>query len=407
MYRIARTVLLAVPALAITVSTSTQSSTFTHYGCSTQVACTPHSGLVPTSTVCSVVHSTHTIEQVCTTTPVTTVQGRPTTSTITSTSTVTLTEPTITGTYTSTSTIENTITTTVATITVTQTAEGGPTVTSTSTSTITQPAPSGYVPITDSTGEQNPSSSSSPPPPKKARSPVDSRRQPAAERGLSRALPLAKAAGKGALPLAGDDRYPQQVLCTLTVETDYTIHSTHYAPTHTVTKPGSTVTTTSTVISTSTLNPSATTTVTSTSTSIVTSSATETDTSTTTTTATVTVSTTTSFYAACATNYLLGPNLSNGQGVFNFVPANDDYLDVLNAANTAYDCCVACQTSTGVCYGIFFGGGSCFLIQNDMPTGPGGVCSPTYDFGNIELGTAPGDYTVANGPCGALGPPLP
>jgi hypothetical protein len=402
MYTIARVLLLAAPALATTVSVSTQSNTLTHYGCSTHVASTPHEEPMPTSTVLWVVQEKSTIHQVITTTPVITVQGNAITTTVTSTttSTTTLTEPTITGTYTSTSTVDNTVTTTVATITSTETDDSSSTISSTVTATVTQPTPNGYVGITDSTSEQNAPASK-----KRGRSLVDSARQLAAERRSVTSPAKAKSTA-GALPPAAGDWHPQQVLCTKTLETVFTVYSTSYAPTQTVTEPGSTVTATatSTATSTSTVVPSATTTVTATETDTVTSSATETDTTTTTTTATMTVSTTTTLYAACATNYLLGPDLANGEGVDNFLPTNADFADVLATAGSAYDCCVACQTSTGVCYGSWYGDGACYLVSNADSTGPGGVCSSTYEYGTLEAFQGAGQYTIANGPCGMLGP---
>ena len=415
MSRVARLLLLAIPAWATAVSVNTQSSIVTHYGCSTRVACTSHEGPVPTSTVCSVVHTKHTIEQVTTTTPVTTVTGHPTTKLVTetATTTVTLTEPTLTGTYTSTSTVDSTVITTVATITSTETDNSGATVSSTVTSTTTIATPAGYVGVNDSTGEQNAASGSQ----KKGRSLVDSSRQLAAERRRSDAAAAAAPAKRAAaaLPKGAEDFHPQQVLCTLTVETLFTVHSTRYAPTRTVSKCGPTVTASSTTTTTSTsiVIPSATTTVTVTSTSTITSSATETDTSTVLTTATVVATSTSTVVGACATNFILGPNLANGQGVENFSQTNQDYgISQIDTA-TAYDCCVACQNDNGaVCWASWFQAGTtiCLLVEYDGATapgtiGPGGTCDPSYDYGSLQKSSDPGQYIIANGPCGSLAPP--
>ena len=413
MSRVARLLLLlAIPALATTASVDTQSSIVTHYGCSTRVACTSHDGPVPTSTVCSVVHEKHTIEQVTTTTPVTTVTGSPTTTVVTetATTTVTLTEPTLTGTYTSTSTVDSTVITTVATITSTETDDSGATVSSTVTSTTTIATPAGYVAVSDSTGEQNAASGSE----KRGRSLVDSSRQLAAERRRSpapAAAPAKRAAA--ALPKGAEDLHPQQVLCTLTVETLFTVHSTRYAPTRTVTKCGPTVTasSTTTATSTSTVIPSATTTVVVTSTSTVISSVTETDTSTVLTTATVVATSASTVYAACATNFLLGPNLANGQGVANAVAqqsGENDLVISVATATTAYDCCAACQSdNSDVCWGSWFAPttNTCLLIVSGSEDQPGGTCDPLYEYGTLQTIPGPGQYIIANGPCGTLYPP--
>ncbi len=411
MSRVVRLLLLAVPALATAASVDTQSSTSTHYGCSTRVACSSHEGPVPTSTVCSVAHRKHTIVQVTTVTPVTTVTGRPTTKVVTetATTTVTLTEPTLTGTYTSTSTFDSTVTTTVATITSTETEDSGTTISSTVTSTSTIPTPPGYIGVSESTGEQNAASGTK----KKGRSPIDNSRQLAAERRRSPvpAAPLAKRAA-GALPKEIGDFHPQQVLCTLTVETLFTVHSTRYAPTHTVVEPGPTVTasSTTTTTSTSTVIPSATTTVTVVSTSTVTSSATETDSATVFTTATVVATSTSTLYAACATNFLLGPALADGTGIVNFQQYQTNYgVATIPSATTGYDCCVACQTdSNEVCWASWFdvGTSTCLLVTDASGDDPNGTCDAPYNYGYLLTDPGSGTYQIANGPCGSsVSPP--
>ena len=400
MSQVARFLLLAVPALATALSVNTQSSIVTHYGCSTRIAWTQHNGPVPTSTVRAVVNRRRTIEEVTTITPVATLTGRPTTIIVTetATATVTLTEPTLTDTYSSTSTVDSTVITTVATITATETDDSGSTVSSTVTSTSTIPTPSGFVGVVDSTGEQNAGSGSK----KRGRSLIDSSRQVAAERRGSPA-PI------GALPQGLHDCHPQEVLCTLTAETLFTVQWTRYAPTRTVFKRGPTITasSTSTATSTSTLIPSATTTVTVTTTSITTSSTTETDTSTVLTTDTVFATATTTLYAACATNNILGPSLANGQSIGNFQQYANDYgIAQVSTATTPYDCCVACQTDSAAnCFGSYFDPdyyGGCLLIEFDGSYS--GTCDSSYAYGYLTF-NGPGNFTVSNGPCAHLTPP--
>lgn len=405
MYMIAKILLLAAPALA-TVSVSTESNTLTHYGCTTRVASTRNRVAVKTSTVSSVVQTTGTATQAITTTPIKTVQARPITTTVTSTktSTVTTIVPTVTGTYLSTLTVDNTVTATVTIITVTETVDSGVTVSTTVTSTILQPTPSGFIDATDSTGQQNAVAAAN----NQGRSLVDSARRVAEERRRSPAPAVTRVAtGAGALPAKSGGPYPQQVLCTKTLETVLTVHSTYYARTAIVTVPGPmlTVTTTSTATSTSTKVPSATVTLTATSIATVTSFVTGTITTTYSTTATMTVSTTTHALGACATNNLLGPSLTNGNGVYDFNSPIFNYGVSVVILPSAYDCCTACQTSTDVCFASYYGDNSnCYLVTSAGSTLPGGVCSPTYQYGNIVIGPGAGQYVVSNGPCGILGP---
>ena len=72
----------------------------------------------------------------------------------------------------------------------------------------------------------------------------------------------------------------------------------------------------------------------------------------------------------------------------------NDYVTV--GAASAYDCCVACQTTNNCAAGCFYQPGpSCQLYIN--PTG----CNPSYNIATIFTDGGPDtDNTAFNGPCG-------
>ncbi|TGO46954.1 hypothetical protein BOTNAR_0554g00010 [Botryotinia narcissicola] len=124
-------------------------------------------------------------------------------------------------------------------------------------------------------------------------------------------------------------------------------------------------------------------------------------TSTTTLTATQTVSevsgATPTSYAACAANNLISS--VNGAPV-----TQVQFLtSVLSAstANSAYDCCVACQTAAGGCGGsVYLKSGACYL------TAPGATCGinsiVTNKFSTSSSANSANAFTISNGMCGQM-----
>ena len=124
---------------------------------------------------------------------------------------------------------------------------------------------------------------------------------------------------------------------------------------------------------------------------------------TTTVTSIATATATATFFAACGTNNLLGPTVAaNGGTIFNVFNNGAGVVSTFNStrANSAYDCCVACQ-QFGSCQGSAFGvnNGNCVLLRkqdNSCPAPPNGAA-----FYREQVGRS-GGYIVSNGPCGYL-----
>ena len=190
--------------------------------------------------------------------------------------------------------------------------------------------------------------------------------------------------------------YPTAVTCGYLVEaimtTTKTVPATATAKT---TLPPSTITGTSTYVATvtsvSTL-PSVIVTITSTATTTTTSTVT----ATLSTTASV-VAPSATYYAACAANNMVN-SANGGHGIYAIY-----YLGPLTSEtdNTPYDCCVTCQTSTNLCNGFAYLGGTCYYFgdgQNCRGDTQGLSVFQTEDGLDPSAG-----YTVGNGPCGQVG----
>ncbi|TGO52026.1 hypothetical protein BCON_0149g00140 [Botryotinia convoluta] len=124
-------------------------------------------------------------------------------------------------------------------------------------------------------------------------------------------------------------------------------------------------------------------------------------TSTTTLTATQTVSevsgATPTSYAACAANNLISSVHGAPVTQVQFLTS------VLSAlkTNSAYDCCVACQTAAGGCAGsVYLNSGTCYLAA------PGATCGInsiiTNKFYTSSSASTAGAFTVSNGLCGQM-----
>ncbi|KAF7909663.1 uncharacterized protein EAF01_003381 [Botrytis porri] len=124
-------------------------------------------------------------------------------------------------------------------------------------------------------------------------------------------------------------------------------------------------------------------------------------TSTTTLTATQTVSevsgATPTTYGACAANNMISS--VNGAPVTQ-VQFLTNVLSSLKT-NSAYDCCVACQTAAGGCAGsVYLKSGACYLAA------PGATCGVnsiiTNKFHTSPSASTAGAFTVSNGMCGQM-----
>ncbi|RBR13521.1 uncharacterized protein FIESC28_08149 [Fusarium coffeatum] len=212
--------------------------------------------------------------------------------------------------------------------------------------------------------------------------------------------------GKGKPPSYHPAVYPQSVTCrkviktitTKTVTLNYCIRKhirTTYLPRKTSTRYATITTTTTRVVG----QPAETITVSATETATETTTTTSTRTDSTTLTETQTsVAPTATVYAACASNNIIGA--ANGNRGINAIIVNDQGSNnqVINVgARSAYDCCVACQTTTN-CIGAV-SSSSCILII--APTcSPGSTFSTGYQ---TNPSRDPGSgFIVSNGFCGRI-----
>ncbi|CAG7558081.1 unnamed protein product [Fusarium equiseti] len=230
------------------------------------------------------------------------------------------------------------------------------------------------------------------------------------ERGKSNGnFPQKNICGKGKPPSYHPAVYPQSVTCrkviktitTKTVTLKYCIHKparTTYLPRKTSTRYDTVTTTTTRVVG----QPAETITVTATDTATETTTTISTQTDSTTLTETQTsVAPTATVYAACASNNIIGAaNGNHGIVAITYNDGGSSNQVAGSSARTAYDCCVACQTTTNCIWTEFFPpGNSCTLVI--APT-----CSPESTFSTgYKTGSSrnPGSgFIVSNGPCGRI-----
>ena len=207
-------------------------------------------------------------------------------------------------------------------------------------------------------------------------------------------------------------QFPQVVQCTRFIETTVRRASRDKACTTTKTitlqRPTVTDTVTSTFISTSTRLPSAEHTVTEMKTATVDRIRFRTIKSCTTETVISTsVLPTSTAYAACASDNLVG-SVSGGQGILGITYNGPDtsHQVLMSAANSTYDCCVTCQTTTGCIFSSYLPGkkktGLCnVVLLDDTETCNGTVNHETYFWFDSGAPIAPDSkFFVSNGPCG-------
>ncbi|KAH0490715.1 hypothetical protein TgHK011_002172 [Trichoderma gracile] len=197
--------------------------------------------------------------------------------------------------------------------------------------------------------------------------------------------------------------HPQSVSCTKFVERIVVKRVTYTARPHTRTaRPKTkTVTTTLKQTQTETVYPcDITSTVTATTTAVVTSATDSTTTTTTTSTTTESVvAPQQTFQAVCGPSNLVS-TANGGLGVASVSTTYPGNFIPVSGTLSAYDCCVACFSSTSTCRGsISFGNGSCFLV-----VGSDGVCHANQFTASDRFYTQQGasGTTISNGPCGLL-----
>lgn len=119
-------------------------------------------------------------------------------------------------------------------------------------------------------------------------------------------------------------------------------------------------------------------------------------------TSTSTITSSTSFYAACATNNLLGPEVA-GSGsnryIYAIEPSDDDANLQRTTVSGPYECCVACLTGSVVnnCqFAVSYGTTGCNLQGNDASFCPNGqqAYAGYLEFTSSQIGV------FSNGPCG-------
>ncbi|RFN54956.1 hypothetical protein FIE12Z_803 [Fusarium flagelliforme] len=214
---------------------------------------------------------------------------------------------------------------------------------------------------------------------------------------------------KGSQPSYYPAAYPQSVTCrkviktitTKTITLKYCIHKptrTIYLPRKTSTRYDTVTTTTTRVVG----QPAETITVTATDTATETTTTISTQTDSTTLTETQTsVAPTATFYAACASNNIIGAaNGNHGIVAITYNDRGSSNQVIGSSARTAYDCCVACQTTTNCISTDFYPPlNTCSLVI--APTcNPGSTFSTGYQTGSSRN---PGSgFIVSNGPCGRI-----
>lgn len=126
-----------------------------------------------------------------------------------------------------------------------------------------------------------------------------------------------------------------------------------------------------------------------------------------TTTVTVEASSTKKVYAACATNNMIGPILSNGNGITNIGNSGQSKYGTrwIAKATSAEDCCAQCMELNGCTasgyQATIFSSGICYLYYNAAKTGSGQSANPQYYLSHKGVNAATG-LVVSNGPNGYL-----
>ena len=114
---------------------------------------------------------------------------------------------------------------------------------------------------------------------------------------------------------------------------------------------------------------------------------------------------TTSFYAACASNNILGPQVAqNGEYVQGVGNSDPNGIQATVPATSAYGCCVMCLLGSPIpnCQNTIYDAntGICNPIGGDAAVCPNGAQGPS---GYVLLTTSENNRFDSNGPCGTLG----
>lgn len=125
-------------------------------------------------------------------------------------------------------------------------------------------------------------------------------------------------------------------------------------------------------------------------------------------TTTLTATSVSTYYAACATNNLLGPEFATPSGSGMYVEqlaAHDPHASYINdvSVDNAYDCCVACFSNEYLdnCQAAqYLGSQTCTLVGGDAAYCPNGKQGLAY---SITTSTTYSNVVVSNGPCGYVG----
>ncbi|OCL06509.1 hypothetical protein AOQ84DRAFT_410871 [Glonium stellatum] len=253
----------------------------------------------------------------------------------------TFTDLAITDTFSTTSTIITTTTETQTSTTTITTVSSAPDTTVTATYTV--PTSSGFLPIADTTASAYP---------------AKLKREVSHPHGYG--LSEREQPKKG---ICGAKTYPVAVQCVKVIEKQAVNTVVRTGKPITKILPRSTISSTVYITSTTTstlVPPDVSTTLLFSATSTVTEQTTSTVTSTSTSVAQNTVSMTVSSYAACATNNILGPTLSNGETIYLYQAAT---YSVTPGTSTT-DCCEKCQSGTS-CSGVGYNpkNGYCYIFQ--------------------------------------------
>ncbi|KAL9030553.1 MAG: hypothetical protein Q9196_001341 [Gyalolechia fulgens] len=312
--------------------------------------------------------------------------------------TTTVTDSTVTGVFSTTTTIYETESTTCTDTSI---------ITSTSTETTTAstitvvPAPTGWMPITNSTGRTTNSTGRTTPPDGTI---VDVQETLMQNTDLQQ--PLQDDASSSLLPdsygppgrlLSMRRRYVKMIIFVKSRHTTTTIRASTTTATST-----ETITSTSTIVparvtETKSFSTTCTTTTTLTSSATVVSSTTE----------LVTASTTITSYAACATDNILGPKVDKDLVIADVIDDRSNPLapgttEQMLLTDSAYDCCVTCFTSQNCQHSEYYSYNFCGLLLNPTVCLGQDVVAGKLVLESEEERPPEWGVAVSNGPCGKV-----
>ncbi|OAP65609.1 hypothetical protein AYL99_01581 [Fonsecaea erecta] len=115
-----------------------------------------------------------------------------------------------------------------------------------------------------------------------------------------------------------------------------------------------------------------------------------------------------STYLACASDNLLGPRIQDASYINTVVDNTRANVGTSTNATSSYDCCAICQDANGFCdfayYDTLAGAANCMLFKANVPRkGGNATCSHAQaGFYNTNKKTTTNRWVVMNGPCGQL-----